>query len=57
MAYLDVTQHMSFLEAPPGGSGKFQPGGPAKKRRIESGWGVLREAVTAQANPYMAIPW
>ena len=57
VAYLDVTQNLSFLETQSGGSGKVQPGGPAKKRRIESGWGVLREAVTGQANPYMAIPW
>ncbi len=60
VAYLDVTQHLSFLEAPVAGtSGRahHQSGAPAKKRRVESGWGVLRQAATVQINPYMSIPW
>ena len=57
IAYLDITLQLSFLEGQLSGPGKAQPGAPAKKRRVESGWGVIREAVTAQANPYMAIPW
>ena len=45
---LEITQ-LSFLNT--------QPGGPAKKRRIESGWAILREIILNQASSTAAIAW
>ena len=49
---IDVTQ-ISFLHEP----GSTQLGGPAKKRKVESGWGVLRGAIATQGQAYQVIPW
>lgn len=58
MSHLDVTQNLSFLDGAAGRPHQQQGGAPsAKRRRVESGWGVLRAAATSQSNPYMAIPW
>ena len=34
-----------------------QPSGPCKKRRLETGWEIVREKIQAQALCFTVIPW
>ena len=34
-----------------------QPGGSVKKRRLESGWGVIHEVISQNGATTAALPW
>jgi len=34
-----------------------QPGSAAKKRKIESGWAVITEAIVTYGSSHLGIPW